>query len=334
MKRFFISFTTTLIIFLLFIGGFVYLVDPFFHFHKPWLGMEAYMENAVYATPGAANHFEYDSVIVGSSMTENFRHSWFEEKGYNLLKLSYSGAQTKDYETILDMVFNSGNDIRLVIIDLNEFQLTAKPNSQYTEYPDYLYTNHWYTDVKYLYNYDVFWRSVGKVVGRMTNSEKTYDDSYTWETPELFSEENAYRDYNNFIETYEGFLRDGTYVRPERQELLDNCKMHMDQLTRFAGEHPDTQFIFYYPPYSKLYWEELKAQDTTEDMLAVYVLAKECLKGYNNILMFDFHNEDEIVNDLSIYRDVCHHSNDINYWIYQVIMDELVIDDNGSSNKQ
>ncbi len=68
------------------------------------------MENAVYATPGAAKHFDYDAVIVGSSMTENFRHSWFENDGYNLLKLSYSGAQTADYETILNMVYDSGND--------------------------------------------------------------------------------------------------------------------------------------------------------------------------------------------------------------------------------
>lgn len=322
MKKFFISFTITILVFFIMIGSFVYVVDPFFHFHEPWFGMEGYMENAVYATPGAAKNFKYDSVIVGSSMTENFRHSWFEEKGYNLLKLSYSGAQIKDYSTILDMVFESDNDIKLVIIDLNEFQLTATPGGQYTEYPKYLYENHWYTDIQYLFNYDVFWRCIGKVVGHITVSEKKYDDSYTWEEPELFSEENAYRDYNNFVEAYEGFLIEGIYVRPEREQLLENCKNNMVVLTDYVAAHPETQFIFYYPPYSSLYWEELNVQNTTEDILAVYALAKDRLKAYNNVLMYDFHNEFEITNNLSRYRDVCHHDNNVNRWIFEQLMEE------------
>jgi len=320
MKKFFLSFTTTLLVFFVMIGAFVYAVDPFFHFHEPWFGMEAYMENAVYATPGAAKNFTYDSVIVGSSMTENFRHSWFEEKGYNLLKLSYSGAQVQDYATILNMVFDSGNDIKLVIIDLNEFQLTATPGSQYTEYPKYLYEKNWYTDVQYLFNYDVFWRSVGKVVGHMIKSEKTYDDSYTWEDAALFSEENAYRDYNNYVEIYEGYLREGTYKRQTREEMLNNSSITIKLITDIAKEHPETQFIVYYPPYSKLYWEELEISETTNDVIEVYERVENELMAYQNISFYNFHDEKAIIENLSLYRDVCHHSPAINRYIYDIIM--------------
>ena len=59
------------------IAGLVAFVDPFYHYHDATKGFEANMDNAIYQTPGAADHFTYDSVIVGSSMTENFHESWF-----------------------------------------------------------------------------------------------------------------------------------------------------------------------------------------------------------------------------------------------------------------
>ena len=48
----------------------VYLLDPFYHYHKPWFGLKAVLNEKEYQVPGSLRHFDYDSVLVGSSVVE------------------------------------------------------------------------------------------------------------------------------------------------------------------------------------------------------------------------------------------------------------------------
>ena len=61
-------------------AAWIVLIDPSHHYHAPWFGMPTILEDVVYQTPGNAENLEYSSAIVGTSMTENFRVSWFEEE--------------------------------------------------------------------------------------------------------------------------------------------------------------------------------------------------------------------------------------------------------------
>ena len=72
----FITFVLTA--FVLMIALVVY-VDPFFHYHKPLNNFNYVVDNQLTQNPGMAEHLEYDSVILGSSMTVNFETDWFEE---------------------------------------------------------------------------------------------------------------------------------------------------------------------------------------------------------------------------------------------------------------
>lgn len=67
----------------------VIYVDPFFHYHAPLKGFPYLVDNQLSQNPGMASHMEYDSVILGSSMTVNFQTTWFQElMGLNTIKLS------------------------------------------------------------------------------------------------------------------------------------------------------------------------------------------------------------------------------------------------------
>ena len=57
----------------------VIYVDPFFHYHAPLKGFPYLVDNQLSQNPGMASHMEYDSVILGSSMTVNFQTTWFQE---------------------------------------------------------------------------------------------------------------------------------------------------------------------------------------------------------------------------------------------------------------
>lgn len=323
MKRFVITFTITLLMGLLLIGCFVYLEDPFFHYHVPYFGEEAYMDYALYQTPGAADHLQYDAVIVGSSMTENFRASWFDEMDLKLLKLSYSGAEFKDYETILEHVFNSGNDIKFVLTDINEFQLLSDVDAVYKEYPEYLYNKEWYDDTEYLYNNDVFWRAMNQVTERVSGNQQREDDSYTWEDAELFSEERARQDYNTCFEDLMERCTNGTYERLTKEDMLVKCEENMDYLIQITARHPETEFVFFYPPYSVLFWEEAEAEEEVDDILEMYYATMKKLLGCENVLVFNFQTNEGLVMDLNRYRDVCHHDPQGNREIYECIRDTM-----------
>lgn len=320
MKKFIIAFTITLVLCLGSIAGFIAFVDPFYHYHDAPKDFEAYMDNAIYQTPGAADHFKYDSVIVGSSMTENFRESWFEEKGLHTQKLSYSGAEMEDYVTIMKRVFDSGNEVKLVMTDINEFQLTSEPGKIYQERPEYLYDNKWYTDTQYLYNNDVFWITAGRELERISGNQPKKDDSYTWEDAELFGEEFARKDYALFEEQMEKDIAEGTHIRLTTEEFISHANDNIACLSAVIEEHPTTTFIIFYPPFSKLYWDEAIYDDNLDGVLAAFETSMAKLLAYDNVRIYYFQDEEEIITDLNRYRDVGHYEPSVNRYIFDVIM--------------
>ena len=58
-KRFFIA---TLAV-LLAIAGTVFFFDPFYHYHKPWCGLKAVLNDKEYQCVGTLRNFDYDALI-------------------------------------------------------------------------------------------------------------------------------------------------------------------------------------------------------------------------------------------------------------------------------
>ena len=78
-KRFFASTFSMIAILLLGAAGLVIWIDPFFHYHAPFDGISYVLEDERYQNDGIARHFDYELLIIGTSMCENFRTSQAEE---------------------------------------------------------------------------------------------------------------------------------------------------------------------------------------------------------------------------------------------------------------
>lgn len=319
MKKLFMQFFITFFTLLILIGGFVFIIDPFYHYHAPTAGIAAYMSRQVYQTPGAALHFEYDSAIVGSSMTENFRSSWFEELNLHTLKLSYSGARSLDIRGILDMVYESGNEIKYIFMDVNDYQLSTEPNQRYTNPPEYLYNNVWWQDAEYLWNNDVFWMSAGRLAENITGNQPDLDDAYTWEDPELFGAERVKDDCRSYIDELTQKRQDGSLEPYDIDELYEWCNGNLDNIIPVIDAHPETEFIIFYPPYSILYWEEQLLSGQLDGTLQIYKHSIEELMQHDNVRVCYFQDEEKIITNLDNYRDVCHYTPQINRYIFDCI---------------
>ena len=77
-KKWLLSIVCVMALFFATTAALVIYVDPFFQYHAP-LGWFPYLvDNQLSQNPGMAKHMEYDSVILGSSMTVNFNTVWFD----------------------------------------------------------------------------------------------------------------------------------------------------------------------------------------------------------------------------------------------------------------
>ena len=87
---------------------------------------------------------------------------------------------------------------------------------------------------------------------------------------------------------------------------------NVDILERMVKEHPETEFYIFYPPYSLLWWDNMIRTGQLEQSLYAARASMERLMGYENVKLYYFQNEEEIILNLDLYMDPIHFSDQIN----------------------
>lgn len=78
-------------------AGICVYIDPFCHYHAPLSGYDysivAETVGSMYLNDGIIRHFDFDGVITGTSMTENFKPSEADELfGGKFIKVPLAGS--------------------------------------------------------------------------------------------------------------------------------------------------------------------------------------------------------------------------------------------------
>ena len=297
----------------MFLSALVIYVDPFFHYHAPLEGFPYVVDNQLSQNPGMATHMDYDSCIIGSSMTVNFHTDDFKELlGLDTLKLSYSGAYPRDDYNILSIVFDEDNparksgDVKAVFLALDMPTMTADIHEIKYPLPMYLYDDNPVNDVKYLWNKDVLLEYIFRAWIQKTPSDLS-EIYASWWTDDYYSEEWVMHGY----EAPEP-------VEDEMDEdlLLPATKDNLDvNILPFIKEHPDTEFYVFIPPYSILYWNNVITENQLDAVMNQYRFAAGELLSYDNVRLFYFQDMEEVVTDLNNYADYTHYHPDINRYM-------------------
>ena len=135
----------------------VLALDPYLHYHAPLFGLQPILEEQTYQNPGAAKHLEYDSIIVGSSLTQNFDAQWFNDAfGIHALKLTDSGASIEDYRINISNAEDAKeHKLKYVFCNIENNLINHTYDQPGHDLPEYLYDNNALNDVSYLLNKDV-----------------------------------------------------------------------------------------------------------------------------------------------------------------------------------
>ena len=289
-------------------------VDPFFHYHAPLRGFPYVVDNEQTQNPGMAWHLNYDSVITGSSMTLNFNtNDFLELMGLHTIKLCSNGAYPYDIRRVLETVFDPStparraDDVKKVFIAVDASTYTADTNTSKYPYPEYLYDHNPLNDIGYLLNKDVLLQYILRPLAEQEPTDLAMVYATTWQTEEYFNDLWVLRGYIPPEEVKDTVPADAFLERTERN-LREN-------ILPFVEDHPKTQFCFFFPPYSILYWDMVCRENHLDATMAQYEYIAESLLAYDNVQVFYFQNEEEMITDLNNYADYEHYRPQFNQFM-------------------
>lgn len=306
-----IAFFIAVAVILLGAGGVTVIVDPYFHYHKPLSVFQYRINDERYQNNGIVRHFDYDAVITGTSMTENFKTSEFDELfGVESVKVPFSGARYREINENLETAFKYHPDIKIIVRCLDYDWIFDPADKLYYEeesYPWYLYDDFVLNDVEYIFNKDVFFYDTCDVLIYTVTGGKTTDfDTYgNWMEGRIFGREGM----------------DSLYPRPEKsagkmvitEEDYRNITENITQnVTKLASENSDTEFYLFFSPYSIYFWDYLNQIGAIERQLEGEKYAIELLLKYDNIHLFSFFTEYDVICNVDNYKDPRHYREEIN----------------------
>lgn len=312
-KKWMISTLVTICILFVLVAALVIYVDPFFQYHAPLEDFPYLVDNQLSQNPGMAKHMEYDSVILGSSMTVNFNTDWFEElMGLDTIKLNYSGAYPKDQANIMDIIFDSGHQVDAVFLGVDVMTYTGGVSETKYPLPEYLYDDNYFNDVQYLFNKDVV---LNYILRPLADPDKTDLSTVyqSWWTDEYYNIQWVMHNYER---------PQKTDVVTEKDAYLASVDLNLKtNLCPYIEQNPDTTFYIFFPPYSILYWNDVICENHLEATIAEYYEIADTVLDYDNVRVFFFPNQEWIVTDLNNYADYSHYHRDINRYMAECFRD-------------
>lgn len=297
------------------LGFWVYKVDPFMHYHKPNTdGYYYLLDNERSQNDGITKHFDYDALITGTSMTENFKTSEMDAIfNCTSIKVPYSGGSYKEINDNLKVALIHNPSLKTIVRGLDTgkfFDDKDVVRLDLGEYPTYLYDDNPFNDVKYLLNRDIIW---GRTYG-MTIANDTEDF-----TPGITSFDDYARWQQGFTFGVDTVMPDGIaefkvgkpiHLTSKDKEII---KGNIEQnVTSLANEYPEVDFYYFFSPYSIAWWQTQVASGNIYKQIEAEQYIIELILEADNIKLFSFNNRYDITTDLNNYKDSTHYGTWVN----------------------
>ncbi len=305
--------------FLILIAGSVLIIDPYFHYHKPLKFLSYYLNNQEqrYINDGIGRYFEYDSIITGTSMTENFKSSLFDKLfNSNSIKVPFSGGSYKEINDNLKRTLKRKKGIKYVLRGLDYGSIIQNSDKMnYNNLLTYLYDDNSLNDYKYLFNKVVVIKGLGGVITYtlLGKNTTTFDEYSNWDNKVKSGKENVLRDYKR------NKIKNIKEERLEKKDIEIIDKNIEKNVISLVKKYQNTKFIYFITPYSIVYWDQLKQEGKIEKQIMAEKYMIEKLLEYPNVELYSFFNNYEMICNLDNYRDPGHYMGKINdkilYWI-------------------
>ncbi len=324
-KKWVLTTISITIVLMLILGLITYIVDPLHQYR--YSSEQQYPLSPQYSISGLIKNYEYNSVLLGSSVTQNFDANDFkDEMDMDILKVTMGGMNYPDIKLNMQLVNEVGKCEKMfVCIDIHKF---AEVNPE-THMPEHFY-NGYADDFKYLLSSDVYTRFLplaicanifgfmDKPIPSIITSKLNPNKMGYWNDRYEFGESILLASIKNNENAVSDVELEGLNSR--LQESINNLFTCIDE---------DIEYVFFFPPYSAFYWENCQHNGYMDSFLDAKVYFYEQSLNYDNIRVYDFQNSDETVNFLN-YKDTTHYSEKINRYMVKCFATEnYLVEDSG-----
>jgi len=276
----------------------VYIIDPYMHYHEPWLGMQMQRsDDSRYENYGLARFAQYDSIMLGTSVTQDAKGSEFNSLfEANAVKIKFAGSYFKELGDFLKYAYEHHEgpiDQVFWVLDLTHV-LTSVDTVGHTDNPEYLYDTNFWNDSKYLLNKDV----APDLLRPLFNLSPVDHDHQVWNDP---------TGWETLVKVY-GPNRPEQQPEKEftpelRAQVLENYETNVLSIAR---EHPETQFYFIIPPGNAFFWDYVTRNgEYTCYMSGIETVMREML-ALPNATVYNFVDDPAKTTDLNRYKDRVH----------------------------
>ncbi|MCR5144559.1 MAG: hypothetical protein K6B67_04555 [Lachnospiraceae bacterium] len=298
-----------------------FIVDPYFHYRAPADNMRYTLDREMYQNDGISKNFTYDAIIAGNSMDENFSNEQYDKLfNVNSVKLTLEGASFYEKRKSLERAFASGNDIKQVTMSISYYQTLLKNGDKAraeVDYPTFLYDDNPYNDYKYLLNIYALDMSLKNIYKTITKKPSDKMDDYgEWMHLNTAGWERIATEY---VEPEE-VLPNRALNSEEKKNLEVNVN---DNIEKLVKQHPETEFYFYFPPYSVLMWYNIYSEGLYDATFEQLEYVTERLLKYDNVHLYCFGTNYDITSDMNHYINANHYDDEVSGYI----LDEMARDD-------
>lgn len=316
LKRDFIRIIILIMGVFFFIAMVMIVIAPYFHYHKPLKGLKYSFLDQRYTNDGIIRNFDYDAIIIGTSMTENFKVSQFNTLfKVNSIKVPFAGGGPKEINDTLERALKKNKNLKLVLRGIDYSHLLKKASDMnYNDYPEYLYDDNVFNDYKYILNKKLIINSLSQMLINTINKTDNLDfDRYSnWSNSYLYGKEVLLKNYvRNEKEKKEKNLNE-----VEKNILLENIKQNFLKLPL---QYPEVHFIYFITPYSILYWDGLNQSKELVKQFEIEKIFLEEVFKVKNIEIYSFFNDYSMITNLENYKDPGHYSGEVNEKILKLI---------------
>ncbi len=318
----------------------LYIYDPLQLFHKHWIGKpNTLIANMRQQAAGIINNYEFDSVIIGTSMVQNTSSKEASQVfGGKFINIALAGSDFYERSFLLNYIFKKYK-IKKVLYSLDLSGLINAREGHRAYHIDtfkYLYDDNPFNDFnaylndKYLKCLLTFSSSevcVGKT--------KTLDRPNSWHTYKSHivrygGLDNWFKAENNdqvkakfkHISTIAKNVQNGKTISLINIEnrIVKSKKYINKNLIFFVEKHPKIEFILFLPPYSRIRYathaQYNKPSFEMYKLMAKYLVEKS--NAYPNMKIYGWGNH-SFIDDIANYEDPSHYEYKINTWMLSAI---------------
>lgn len=320
--------------------GMNWLIDPYRVFHEPWVRENYYpMDGGMrQAASGIINTEAFDSIILGTSMAENFSGNEATEIfQHRFVNISLSGSTLAERTVVLRYALNK-RPIHEVIFSLEypwafgTGSIRGTPIEPYA----YLYDDSRVNDlqvyasnlrpIRYAFCRNLVIVSDALCPNIKNDLENLVEWHSNWEHSRRFGGLNKWLEAKNDGQI-KGALKsiadsvhtiESGNVKAVDPALVDRTvandrKVFAETLLKSAAQYPQTRFYLFFPPYSRLNYAILKQSDPQrfEEYLGILRAVIRDAEKYPNVKVFGFETEN-FLDEIANYKDTSHYHQRIN----------------------